>query len=330
MWRVALRVAWAGVAALVAGCSLRFAAPPLPSLPVLPPTPVAPTAQARALPVAAAAVDQIVAAPDVRSAAGSAVGLTPLRRAEGPADDIYARLVRRLLAAKVVRVVDLSGIEHIGAAVERNSSAQRLSYRGRLDRMLWVAELVQARFVVVSEALRVQMVARRVPRVLEFPEGAIAAYEAARSKWMARCRPAVDEAQRAQADTEVRWREAVDQYRKAQPWWALFAREPEYEEALADHEEWTRRAREVVATCGDEPPDAADVRKKHGTPADPGEMTFHEAQVRFRLLEVPGGRVVMAGRLVREADAPEAAQGMVVDALAAVLAGQVPQAGRRR
>lgn len=313
-----------------AGCALRFSGPAAAAIPQLGPPPDPPAPHAVAVPAEPAARDEVVTA-ETRDLAGVAVGIAPLSlRAEGVTEDPLHGLLRRLLA-KSLRVLDLGGIGEIGATFERGASSERLAYSGRLDRMLWVADFVRARYVVVTEPLEVRTVKRLTPRRLHFPDGAIAAYAVALTDWNDRCRKAAPEVEQVYEKGSAEWREAEAKYTREKPWWSFLATEGEFDEARSANKEWLQRIADARARCQRSAIDPDALKKQDGAEAEPEPQgTAIVGSVRFRLLEVPGGRVLMTGRLARDGERAAEVVERLLDGMAAALTASPATKGKRR
>ena len=235
------------------------------------------------------------------------------------AEAAHFGLVRRLLEARGPRVLDLRHLNEIGAMAERRRNAELIGYRGRLDRMLWVRDFIKTQYVLFVDPISVQNVERQLPHRYRFEDGVLDAYETSRSEWASSCRATVDAAESASASSKDAWVKAEVEHRASLPWYESICTWPcrnvEFPTAQRAHAKWLHDAESRARSCSRALVDPAALRAKAGAAARPTVSTVHVADARFRMIEVPGGRAVMAGRVVREATSAEAALEALLDGL---------------
>ena len=317
----AVSVAWT----MLAGCAIRFTAPVEPPLPRVGRAPAPPRPQTEPVPPSPGAVDEISPGFDVRALRRTTLGLTGLSvpKAMGTNADAYFGLIRRLLETKAIRVADLSSVDQVGAMFERRTSATTVGYTGRLDHMLWVEDFVGTKYVLVVDPVTVSALERQLPRVTRVDGAAIDAYASARAKWVEDCKSARTRLASSLARSQEAWAAAEAAHKATLPWYEPICVGPcvntEFPNAAEAHTTWLRTATSLDGGCDRPTTDPEVLRKKDGTAAAGGTTSVHVAQVRFRLMELPGGRVALTGRVVREATTPRAALDAALDGLSIAL-----------
>jgi hypothetical protein len=320
------------LALLCVGCTAPTFRPP--AAPVAPgeppPAPRVPQARRVVAEEAVAARTEAVVAADLRTARRDILAVGPMTAGTA---NLAPELLRRLLRAARVRVLDLSEAHRLAARLQGPENNESLSLEGPLLAGVWGLHLGGATHLLVAEPIAVGQVTRHLPAVQRYDLSEIEAYGPARESAIAACK----QLQSAVWQTLGRYRSAFEdadaEYERDRPWWAdlVGAGDGEREEARRVFESNDSTMGGALAACSrmQSLPTADALRAAEGAALAPAETRRVRAAGVFRVLEVPGARVVWAAVLEREADDRQAALEAILDALVEALPfGEPPRAAR--
>ncbi len=239
----------------------------------------------------------VASARNARLSRASLVAVGPVRAG---AEDLGAELLRRLLARRGPRVLDLTRGELLRVRVERRSGDDNLVFEGPLTSVAWAARLGAATHLLLCDGVTVDAYSATTRTTVQYDPAVLEAYTRDRSRAVEGCTASRTQVEREMPTFTQAFEQADEEYRRTRPI-VQFGVDRSRDEAAERYRDvvalFTAR-REECATIEARLPTAEALR----TNAPRGENA--EARMRasgvFRLLEVPGGEVLWTATITRD------------------------------